>query len=286
MEIRKGREYLISASIVVHDSPVDELRRALESLSNSSADRVWVIHNGSDSRLGQEISDFRVTYRHVENHGYGAAHNVAIKEAMAAGCRYHIAMNPDIFWAGDVPGKMAEYMETHPDVALAAPDLVYPDGTFQYGARMLPTPLDLICRRLLPAPFLRRHDRRYLLQDLSEEKELNAPYLLGCCMLFRLKSLDETGLFDERFFMYPEDIDITRRLHRNWRTIRLLDVRVVHDHRLESRRSLRMLCIHILNMRRYFRKWGWFRDSERREFNRNLIERIRLKRTARKSVDE
>ena len=78
-------------------------------------------------------------------------------------------------------------------------------------------------------------------------------------------------MFDERFFMYPEDIDITRRMHSKYRTMYWPNVSVVHAHRAASYKSTRMLKIHIVNMVKYFNKWGWFFDSERRKVNREIL---------------
>nr|WP_304642651.1 hypothetical protein [uncultured Muribaculum sp.] len=82
--------------------------------------------------------------------------------------------------------------------------------------------------------------------------------------------MKRVGLFDERFFMYPEDIDLSRRLHRMYRTIYYPGITVVHRHRAASYHNSRMLWIHIVNMMKYFNKWGWFFDRERKEFNARL----------------
>ena len=80
-------------------------------------------------------------------------------------------------------------------------------------------------------------------------------------MFIRSEALKAEGLFDERFFMYPEDIDLTRRIHRHWKTLYYPACEIVHDHRAESYKSLRMTKIHIINMMRYFNKWGWWVDG-------------------------
>ena len=90
-------------------------------------------------------------------------------------------------------------------------------------------------------------------------------------MLLRTEALLKSGLFDERFFMYPEDIDLTRRIHRDFLTLYYPSETIVHAHRQASYHSLRMLWIHATNMIRYFNKWGWLFDSERRLFNNLLL---------------
>ena len=142
--------------------------------------------------------------------------------------------------------------------------------------RRLPIPTadcskDLIFRRFLPSKLVEKNDYRYLLKFADHDREMNVPYHQGSFMLFRTVALRQIGLFDERFFMYPEDIDITRRMHRCYRTMYYPRVSIVHDHRAASYKSGRMLRIHIVNMIRYFNKWGWVFDSERRRFNRRLL---------------
>lgn len=93
-------------------------------------------------------------------------------------------------------------------------------------------------------------------------------------MFFRLSAFDKVGLFDERYFMYPEDIDITRRMHKYYRTMYWPKVSVVHAHRAASYKSKKMLKIHMENMVKYFNKWGWFFDKERSEWNKKLLKEL------------
>ena len=108
----------------------------------------------------------------------------------------------------------------------------------------------------------------YELRDLDLERPINAPYLSGCFMLLRTKAAVDAGLFDERYFMYPEDIDLTRSIHRDWLTLYYPQWTIVHAHKQASYTNKKMLWVHIQNMCRYFNKWGWFFDPERRLFNR------------------
>ena len=107
------------------------------------------------------------------------------------------------------------------------------------------------------------------------EKTMDVPYLCGCFMVFRMAALKEVGLFDERFFMYPEDIDITRRIYSGgFRTVYYPEATVVHAHEAASYKSRKMLWIHIINMIKYFNKWGWVIDPERKRINREIIAKL------------
>ncbi|MDD6228130.1 MAG: glycosyltransferase family 2 protein [Bacteroidales bacterium] len=261
----------VGVSILVHGTSPDELRKALGCVAASSVvNTVWVIDNSDDDSLKRVAEEFGTVYRHVENRGFGAGHNVAIRESLAQDLKYHLVMNADVCWEGDVLSALQSYMDANPDVGIVMPKVRYPDGDLQYACRMLPTPYDLFTKRFLPGCLTRRRMERYLLADADHDRPFNVPYLLGSFLFFRSDALRQEGLFDERFFMYPEDIDITRRIHRAWRTMFWPGVTIIHAHAAASRRNLRMFRIHLTNMFRYFNKWGWFVDPERRRFNRRL----------------
>jgi len=80
-------------------------------------------------------------------------------------------------------------------------------------------------------------------------------------------------MFDRQFFMYPEDIDLSRRIHRKFRTVYYPNVQVVHNHAQESYANTKLLFIHIVNMIKYFNKWGWIFDKERKQVNKEILQR-------------
>ena len=202
-----------------------------------------------------------------ENLGYGKAHNIALRESAYYKTEFHLVMNSDIrVQAADIDA-MHDWMLAHPEVGQLMPRVVHPDGTQQYLAKRLPSPMDVFGRRFLPAWMIERRNRRFELRDKDLSRPINAPYLSGCFMLLRTEAAVEAGLFDERFFMYPEDIDLTRSIHRRWLTLYQPQWTIVHAHARDSYKNKHMLRIHIQNMCRYFHKWGWIFDPERHTFN-------------------
>ena len=89
------------------------------------------------------------------------------------------------------------------------------------------------------------------------------------------RGAQESGLFDERFFMYFEDTDLSRRIHSRYRTVMYSHVSVFHAYDRRSRRDLRLLRIHISSAVKYFNKWGWFFDRERAGINRKTTAALR-----------
>ena len=253
----------LTASIVVHKTEMPQLQKAVECLLRTELKTLYIIDNSPTECLSAISQlDPRIDYRHVENRGFGAGHNIAIREAVEAfpdGA--HLVMNADVWWDDQVVEPLLRYLEGFPETGLIAPKAYYPDGSLQHNVRRLPTPFILFARRFLPGFLTRRRMARYLMADVDHNHPIEAPYLLGCFMLFRNRALLDCGLFDERFFMYPEDIDITRRISCRWRTVYWPGVSIIHEHARGSRRSLRLFAIHTANMIRYFNKYSWLHPT-------------------------
>jgi GT2 family glycosyltransferase len=159
-------------------------------------------------------------------------------------------------------------------IAQVMPKVLSPDGKVQYLCKLIPTPIDLLFKRFLPKKISEKNAVRYQLKFTNYDKEMNVPYLSGCFMFFRISSLKSIGLFDETFFMYPEDIDITRRMHGMFKTIYYPEASIVHVHSSESYRNIKMFIIHIVNIIKYFNKWGWIFDRERKEINKKVLNEL------------
>ena len=262
---------MLTVSIVTYHTSHEELAGCLSSLDSPCVKAIYVVDNASEETMRSFCLNYpKVVYIPSENKGYGAGHNVAIRRIMADNVAYHLVVNSDIKFDPGMLPRMIDLMERHPGVGQLHPRVINPDGSMQWTVRRLPTPIDLIGRRFLPQSWTRRRNDRYLLKHLDHNRPMNIPYHQGSFMLLRTDALRRTGLFDERFFMYPEDIDLTRRIHRSYVTLYWPHEQIVHDHRAESYAGGRMLRIHMANMIRYFFKWGWIADKERRRENRKL----------------
>lgn len=264
---------MISVSIVTFHTPLDELRTCLKCLDSDRVSHIYIIDNGCDPAINLLARQYhKVTYIPHPNHGYGTGHNRAMRRVLEyRHCDpYHLVMNSDVVFDPEILERMERFMDDNTDVATLQPKLVAPDGSLQYSCRQLPTPIDLILRRFMPRCIGQSKRSRYLLKHIDLDREQNVPNHQGSFMLLRTSALREVGLFDERFFMYSEDIDLSRRLHRHYRTLYWPHGVVVHAYRAASYHSLRMLLVHTVSIIKYFNKWGWIKDHERTTFNRRL----------------
>ena len=118
-------------------------------------------------RRSVNVEKFIVVDNTVDNRGFGAAHTVAIREAMALGVKYHAVENPDIDFAPGTLEAIEAFMDRNPDVGLLMPKTVNSDGSLQYNCKLVPTPFDLFARRFLPKAWTLRRNDRFTLRDLT-----------------------------------------------------------------------------------------------------------------------
>ncbi|HVX49084.1 MAG TPA: glycosyltransferase [Chitinophagaceae bacterium] len=262
---------VITCSIVLYHHTPAFLQPVISSvLACAMVQKLYLVDNSANNTLKILAANERIEYIfNKSNPGYGAGHNVAIKRAVFF-AEYHIVLNPDISFKQGTIEAITQYMNDHPDVGQLMPRIVYPDGGLQYTCKLLPAPADLISRRFLPAFVTKKRMQRFEMHKSGYDKILEVPYLSGCFMFLRINTLKKVGLFDERFFMYPEDIDLTRRVNRLYKTIFYPYAEVVHKHERASYKSPKLFFIHIINIIRYFNKWGWIFDRERREINKKI----------------
>jgi GT2 family glycosyltransferase len=203
-----------------------------------------------------------------KNAGFGAGHNIALRKTSTA--KYHLVINPDVQFEPTVLLELVAFLELNESVGLVMPRVFYPDGSDQKLCKRLPVPFDMLARRTFPGVLKRLcHDRMALfeLSNVNSNMVLRVPYLSGCFMLLRKKALLECGLFDARFFMYFEDVDLTRRINERYETVYYPHAKITHRHDRGSYKSLRLLCHGIHSAVRYFNKWGWVWDEQRDRAN-------------------
>ena len=273
---------MLTASVVIYNTPKPQIESLFRSVRNSkSINHFYVIDNAptDENRVCFESCEIASIIEYIphENTGYGSSHNVAIHKAIEEGSDYHVVLNPDIYFEQNVLAELINYMDSNHEVGYVLPKVTYPDGELQFLCKLLPTPFDLIFRRFLPkTKLLTKINDRYELRMSGYDKIMNPPCLSGCFMFMRLSTLKEHNLFfDDGYFMYCEDFDLIRRIHRVTKTVYYPNVSIVHDHAKASYKSRKMLKAHIKSAIRYFNKWGWIFDKERKQMNKKILEEIK-----------
>lgn len=268
---------MITASVVTFHTRHDELQRLIDCAMQSPVECLYVIDNSSNDELRGFVSgNPRIKYIHSLNRGYGAGHNIAIRKSVESNADYHVVLNPDVYWQGDVIGELCRFMDGRTTCGLVMPQILYPSGEVQHLCKLLPTPMDLFGRRFIPIrSYQRRHDYHYELQWTGYDKTMEVPSLSGCFMFMRCDVLKRVGGFDERFFMYAEDLDLCRRIGEVSETMFYPPVRVIHEYEKGSYKNRKLLRYHIASVVKYFNKWGWLFDGKRRKRNSSCLKKIK-----------
>jgi GT2 family glycosyltransferase len=269
-----------SCSVVCYNNTAEQIERLLASVAGSTPPLwLYMADNSPSENLPHLARRYGACYRHrPDNPGFSRSHNWALRAALAKGSQYHFVLNPDIYFSTDVIAQLLGYMEQHRDIGLLAPRVHYPDGRLQRLCKLLPGPLDLLMRRFCPALY-RRSGRlaRYELHDSGYDRIMDVPALSGCFMLIRTEAILHTGLFDERFFLYFEDVDLTRRIGSIARTVYYPHAAIVHEYSRGSYTDKRLLWHHLVSAVRYFNKWGWLLDRERDRINDDALRALQAR---------
>ncbi|MCU0287728.1 MAG: glycosyltransferase family 2 protein [Acidobacteria bacterium] len=272
----------LTISIVTFNNE-NVIRDALNSIEKSTLRQsgncmVIVVDNSSSDKTAAIVSqEFPgVTLVHSPNRGFSAGHNQIIRYALETtglNPEYHLVMNPDVFFEKDTLEKLVHFMDDEKNIGLIMPKILYPDHQIQYLCKLLPTPFDLFGRRFLPNFFrilFKRQFDSYQFKDRDYNLPMEVPHLSGCFMMIRANVFEKVGLFDERFFIYLEDVDMSRRIHTEFKTLYYPDAQIFHHYHKGSYKRFKHLQYHIASAIKYFNKWGWFFDKERKVINKKI----------------
>lgn len=259
----------ISASLVLYNCATELFVPAITSFLHGVDKGVLIVVDNSEVPLSDPLFEHpRVRYIfNNSNVGFGVAHNRAI-DTIASDSDYHLILNPDIRFGVDVIPHLISVMQANPEIGALMPRINYPDGSLQRLCKLLPTPVDLFLRRFIPIKSVQIGvNRRYELHDLPQDRLSYVPTISGCFLLVRTQLLRSIGGFDERYFMYLEDVDLVRRIGDSSKIAYDPRVCVTHSYAKGSYRNIKLLGYHLMSAVKYFTKWGWFFDSTRTRRN-------------------
>jgi GT2 family glycosyltransferase len=207
---------VISVIIVNHNGEA-HLRRCLESLVDQGQDlEILLVDNastdGSVAVVKEDFSRVRLIEHH-DNVGFAAANNIA---ARAAAGEALLLLNIDAWLEEGALDLLAQALDRDPRMAIAAPRLLYPDGSLQFGW----SPARGVVGEALQQLRNRFESRRWAHGRLAwmAGRVAGRNWFTAACILVRAAAFRDVGGFDERFFMYFEDVDLCIRLEKaGWR---------------------------------------------------------------------
>jgi GT2 family glycosyltransferase len=275
-------QYNLTISVVLFKNRKEQILNLLGCIYKINLDyRLYLVDNSPTDKLKADLGDLlldkRVEYIfNNKNIGFGAGHNIAFKKTLGQS-KYHLVLNPDIYFTENVLESILEYMQENENVGVLMPKILNEDGSVQHLAKLLPTPFDFFLRRFLPFAF-KKAQSNFELKHFNYSKVITVPFLSGCFLVFNMSALKKVGLFDEKIFMYTEDIDITRRiLASSYKAIFYPYAQVYHLNEKKSFRNFKVFKTYLKSAIYYFNKWGWFFDKERKKINKKTLTQFQLK---------
>lgn len=254
--------YDCTASMVIYNNPQEMVRNtAISFLDCDAKVKLTIIDNSPTPALQSAFRDLPVNYHfYGENVGYGRGHNWAIQSVRS---KYHLILNPDIIVHSNTIKSLITFMDSNPNIGIVCSKVLNEDGTIQPLNKRYPTIYDLLIRRFLPEKLYHMFNFNnrlawYETRDMGYESIHDVEFMSGCFMFCRTNVLKLVGGFDERYFMYFEDCDLGRKIQLvGYRTVYFPYSTVTHLWERASHKSIKMACVLIANMIKYFNKWGW-----------------------------
>jgi hypothetical protein len=261
---------MITASIVTYENKPEVLSKTIQCYMDANkSGNLFVVDNSPNDSARSICTHPSIRYIfNNRNVGFGKAHNQIIKQ-VANNSKYHLVLNPDVYFEKETIQELVNFMEANEEVGLVMPKVLYPDGRLQPLCKLLPSPHQILVRRFL-CRFKTYHQKvnyEYEMQFTGYNTITEVPFLSGCFMLIRTEVFKKIGAFDERFFLYFEDTDLSRRIHQHYKTIFYPKVKVYHIHEHGQQRDKKRLLQGMKSAIQYFNKWGWIVDPQRERIN-------------------
>lgn len=191
----------------------------------------WVVDNGSTDGSA-ELVERRFPWVKLlvnqENRGFARANNQAL--SLARG-RYLLFLNPDTRLLPEALPVLMRFLDHHPHTGAVAPQILYPEGRIQPSCRRFPTLGSVFWEATGLDRVFPRHPLlgRYLMGDWDHQTLRRVDQPMGACLMVRRVALDQVGPFDERFFLFFEEVDLCRRLKSaGWDIYFVPQARIIH----------------------------------------------------------
>ena len=265
----------LGVSVVLFHSPIEQLQALVDSLVASLANahlrevEVVCIDHSESPGYAAECQALLANYDQREelcirfiatetNGGYGAGHNRAMAEINS---RFHLILNPDVEISSEAMNQALEAFRGHDDLALLAPTGFSSTGEPQFLSKAYPSVWVLGLRAFAPnwiRGLCRGALARYEMRDPQGAGPLRPITLAsGCCMWVRREVFDQVGGFDEGFFLYFEDYDLSLKMAQHGSALEHGELRVVHHGGDAARKGWRHMRWFVGGAARFFNRWGW-----------------------------
>lgn len=250
---------VITGSIVLFEESLSDLNKTIDSFLNIPIkNKLFLIDNTPTKFFEYVFNDERIEYiASEENIGFGSAHNKII-EKINNKSAFHLLLNPDVSFEPEVISNLITQLNKDENIAMIAPKVLFANGAHQYSCRRYPNFIELIGRRF---HFLKPIFKKIIYQGEYRDKDLSKPfyaeYLTGCFQLYKTNDFLRLNGFDERYFLYMEDVDICKKIELlGKKKLYFPQEEITHVLKQGSLKSLKLFFYHLSSAIKYFLKWG------------------------------
>ena len=255
-----NEKLVLTGSIVLFKESLSDLHKTIDSFLHLPFNKkLYLIDNTATRFYEYVFVNKDIEYIAVENNiGFGSAHN-KITNKIKSLSKYHLILNPDVSFREEVIPNLIIELEKDENLSMIAPKVLFPNGIHQYSCRRYPSVQELLARRFF---LLKRIFKFTIFKGTYRDKNLNKPffaeYITGCFHLYKTDDFVALNGFDERYFLYMEDVDICKKIDKlGKKKLYFPQEEITHVLKQGSSKSLKLFIIHTSSAIKYFLKWGF-----------------------------
>lgn len=266
----------LTISLVIYKPLLEQLSETLQSLALSLSHvcisyHVFIIDNTPENEFSAVNQKFLTgffkpsafTYlQQKTNVGFGKAHN----HTLGVDSKFHLVLNPDLTMSTDAIKNSIEYLSENTNCGLLTPHVTWSDGTVQRLCKKYPSVFILLLRGFAPQSIKRffksNLDDYEMVNEIDNHSVyINPPMVSGCFMFFRTDIWNKCGGFDERYFLYFEDFDLSIRVKQFCDIAYVPQVSIIHHGGFAARKGVKHIFLFFKSMILFFNihHWSWFK---------------------------
>lgn len=250
---------VITCSIVLYDDSLTDLHTTIDCFLKIPCTKKLYLIDNTPTKFYEfvyvnELVEYMPSNKNI---GFGAGHNVII-DKIKDSSDYHLILNPDVYFEKTVIPNLIQELKNDETLAMIAPKVLFPNGEHQYSCRRYPEFLELVARRFpVFKPFLKPKVFKGQYKDRDLTNPFYADYLAGCFHLYKTDDFVKLKGFDERYFLYMEDVDICKKIDKiEKRKLYFPKEEIKHVLKQGSSKDIKLFFRHAISAVKYFYKWG------------------------------
>lgn len=250
----------LTVSIVLYNEDVEELKNTVDCFLNIVLEKKLYLIDNTEKQLFKDVfNQTCIEYIAIgKNIGFGAGHNIVLSKIEETS-KFHLVLNPDVSFKPTVIPNLINALQNNDDVSMIAPKVLFPNGKHQYSCRRYPNVAELLVRRF---KFLKTFIKSAKFKGQYKDKDLNnllyVDWITGCFHLYKTSDFVALRGFDERYFLYMEDVDICKKIDQlEKKKIYYPQEEITHVLKQGSLKSIKLFFRHATSALKYFLKWGF-----------------------------